>query len=198
MTLSNNLNFKIFIVSIVSFGYAVLRYNIFGNVPWEEMPLYITNKAISLTVIFLLLFSILKTNPKETKKKLWKIIFILTSIHVFLSFRLLGPEHYKKFYLDNELNLIGYLTICFGLVAFIGLLILNSDNLLPTENGKLIISDSIKILVRTLIPLSIAGHLFAMGFLGWISPNYWPGYLIPISLIAFVIIVVYIKHLFKR
>ena len=65
-------------------------YNVFGNVEWDEIPLFITNKAISITIIFLLLFSIQKNSSSSTKKKIWKIIFILSSIHVFISFRLLG------------------------------------------------------------------------------------------------------------
>ncbi|MBU0473037.1 MAG: hypothetical protein KKF62_02610 [Bacteroidetes bacterium] len=198
MILSNNFSLKIFVAFIVSFGYAVLRYNFFGNVPLEEIPLYITNKAISLTVIFLLLFSIQKTSLKEARKKLWKLIFILTSIHVFISFRLLGPEHYQKFYFENELNIIGYLTIFFGITGFVGFLILRSDNLLPTENGKLKIPNSLKNVIRTIIPIFILGHLFSMGIYGWLSPNKWPGFMIPISLIGFILALFYLKSFFIK
>jgi hypothetical protein len=89
--------------------------------------------------------------------KIWKIIFILTSIHVFISFRLLGPGPYAKFYMENEINLMGYLTLFFGITAFVSLLILNSDKLLPTGNGKLTVPNYVKKPIRILIPYLIAG-----------------------------------------
>ena len=193
-----SINLKILFFFLISFIYAIVRYNVFGNVPWEEVPLYITNKAISLTIVFLLLFSVKKSFESRIRKRLFTLIFILAAIHVFISFRLLGPEHYNKFYSGNELNLVGYLTIFFGISAFIGILILKSDNLLPTENGKLQIPNSLKIIIQKLIPISIALHLFSMRFLGWVSPNTWPAFLIPISLIGFAIIGIYIKLIFTR
>jgi len=183
---------KIIGIFIFSLIYAILRYNLLGNVAFEEIPLFITNKAIAITIIFLLLFSIQKKTKKWVMGKLIKIIFILTTIHVFISFRLLGPEHYKKFYFENELNLFGYSTI------FFGILILNSDNKLPTEKGKLKIPNYFRNIIRKLIPIFIALHLFSVGILGWISPKNWPGYLIPISLIAFVILSFYLKRIFTK
>lgn len=192
MNLNNFTTLKIFIIFAISLLYAILRYNFFGNVAWEEIPLYITNKAISITTILLLLLSIQKSSSVLTKKKLGKIIFILTSIHVFISFRLLGPEYYNKFYSANVLNLTGYLTVFFGILAFVGIIILNGDGLLPTENGKLIIPKQIKNIITGIIPISIAAHLFVMGYKGWISPADWYGYLIPISLIGFIGIIAYL------
>lgn len=198
MNLSKNINLKIFATFIVSLIYAIIRYNVFGNIPWVEVPLFVTNKALSLTVIFILVFSIQKTNVKEIRKKYFKMVFILTSLHVFLSFKLLGPEHYQKFYLENELNLIGYFTLFFGITAFIGLVILISDNKLPTETGKFKISLKLKKILGSFIPIFIAGHLFSMGIIGWISPKNWHGYLIPISLIGFILILYYLKMIFSK
>lgn len=199
MDLSKNFYLKIFITFVISLVYAIVRYNIFGNVPWEELPLYITNKAISLTAIILLLFSVIhKANTKQTKQNIWKIIFILTLIHVFISFRLFGPESYQKFYFENDLNLVGYLTLFWGITAFLGFLILNSGKLLPEDDSKLTIPNSLKKEIRKWIPFLITGHLIAMGFNGWISPSSWPGYLIPMSLIAFIIVVLYIIKMRKK
>ncbi len=181
----------IFFTFAISFSYAVLRYHIFGNVPLVELPLYVFNKALSLTIVILLLFTVVRNETLLTSKILWKNIFILSAIHVFISFRLLGLEHYPKFYFNTELNLVGYITLSFGIATFISLIILNSDNLLPTEEGKLVVPELIKKIVRNLIPIFIAGHLFSMGIMGWIKPFNWFGYMAPISLIAFVIIIIY-------
>ena len=59
MNLSKNINLKIFATFIVSLIYAIIRYNVFGNIPWVEVPLFVTNKAISLTVIFILVISVM-------------------------------------------------------------------------------------------------------------------------------------------
>ena len=198
MNLENYTKLKILLIFIISFLYAIIRYNVFGNVEWDEIPLFITNKAISITIIFLLLFSIQKNSSSSTKKKIWKIIFILSSIHVFISFRLLGPEYYPKFYTTNELNLYGYLTLLFGIVAFLGIIILNSDGLLPTEKDKLIIPEQIKNAISKIIPYTIAVHLFVMGFRGWITPLDWHGYLVPISLIGFIGIIIFIRQIKQK
>ncbi len=187
-----NINIKILLTFTFSLCYAILRYNVFGNVPWAEIPLFVTNKAISLTSVFLLLFTLDIKNSKATRERLWKIIFVLTSIHVFISFRLLGPEYYSKFYTQNNLNIIGYATLFGGILAFTGILILNSDGKLPTENGKLTLSHSLKKWIRIAIPLLIALHVFSMGIKGWTTPYNWFGYMLPISLIGFVVITVFI------
>ena len=189
----NKFYIKVIVTFFISFTYAIVRYNIFGNVPWVEVPLYIFNKGLSLSVVLLLFLSIIqKENNTTDKQKLWKTIFILTAIHVFISFRLLGPEYYQKFYFNNELNLFGYLALFFGISAFIGILILNSEKVFPTEDGEVILPNSLKKNIRTLIPFFVAGHLFSLGIKGWLFPDNWPGYLVPISLIAFVLIVIYI------
>ena len=67
------------------------------------------------------------------------------------------------------------------------------DGLLPTENGKLTIPDYIKKWIRIFIPFLIMGHVFSMGVTGWLSPANWHGYLFPISLIAFVVVTIFIN-----
>ena len=199
MRASKNIYVNLFLTFLISISYAVVRYNIFGNVPWEDLPLFITNKAIALTVVLLLFLSVIaKKAFMPTKKIFWKIIFILTSIHVFISFYLLGPEHFKKFYSVNELNLIGYLTLFFGISAFVGIIILNSEKLLPTKDGNLSVPESIKKIIRAIIPFLIIAHLFTMGLKGWLTPNNWHGYLIPISLIAFLVMLIYIIRIKRR
>lgn len=187
-----NIYLKTFLVFIISFVYAIVRYNVFGNVPCEDIPLFISNKAISLTSVLLLLFTIKKEISKEKRVRIWKIIFFLISIHVFISFRLLGPEYYGKFYSDNEINIVGYSTLLFGILAFLGILLLNSDGMLPTENGKLTLPNSLKNWIRTAIPYLILIHIFFVGISSWLTPFKWYGYLIPISLIAFISIITFL------
>jgi hypothetical protein len=47
----------IIITTILSIAYAILRYHIFGEVPWKDLPLYVLNKGISLSSLVLLTFN---------------------------------------------------------------------------------------------------------------------------------------------
>lgn len=193
MKTSKNLYVYLLLSFLFALTYAITRYNIFGNVPWEDIPLYVVNKAISFTVVLMLLSSI--TNKKKFKpimELFWKTIFILTLAHVLVSFGLLGPEYYKKFYSADELNLTGYFTLFFGISAFIGIIILNCKKFFPKLDDYLSFSESFNKILRRLIPILIVLHLFSMGVKGWLVPNKWHGYLFPISLLAFVGMVLYI------
>ncbi len=190
---------RTFFTFIILLMYAVLRYNIFGDVPWTDIPLFIVNKALSLTTV-VLLFSTISRKEKVRKrlKELWKSIFVLTSIHVFISFLLLDPEYFRNFYSAGTLNLLGYLSISFGISAFIGIIILNSNKILPTKNANFTISYSVRHTIQKVIPILIVGHLMSTGYKGWLSPMNWHGYLFPISLIAFVLMVLYIIRTKKK
>ena len=50
----NNAGKIIIITSIISIGYAILRYHIAGDVPWKDFPFFIFNKGISLAGFLLL------------------------------------------------------------------------------------------------------------------------------------------------
>ena len=41
--------FLLWIILIIIFTYAIIRYHILRGVPWDNFPLYISNKAISLS-----------------------------------------------------------------------------------------------------------------------------------------------------
>ena len=45
---------EIVIILVLSMTYAVLRYNILGTVPLKDIPLFILNKAVSLSSLILL------------------------------------------------------------------------------------------------------------------------------------------------
>jgi hypothetical protein len=189
---------KIIIIYIISLIYAIVRYNVFGNVPWNDVPIFITNKAVALTVMILLLFShYQKENVLVVRKRLLKVIFALTSWHVFISFVLLSPHYYGKFYYNDVLSITGYAVVTFGIVAYTGILSLNSENLLKNRIANFTISESYKKIIRKLIPIFIAGHLLFMGAKGWITPEKWYGYLFPISLISFILLLIYILKMWK-
>jgi hypothetical protein len=114
--------------------------------------------------------------------------FIL--IHVLCSFALLNENYFGKFYDQGKLNLIGELSMLFGIIAFVVLIIHNYRELISNLTSEEYIlplkTNSLRILGR----IFVAVHLITMGIKGWITPATWPGYLLPISLLSFLILAV--------
>jgi hypothetical protein len=185
----------------VSLAYAIIRYQIFGSVPWRELPLYIINKALSLSALLLLLLALsLKALEKrgwgiaisllESRATLAKSGFLLLLMHVSISLLLFGSSNYKKFFIeDGSLTLYAGLSMLGGVLAFVILWSIESNK----EKRCLFLS--YKNFLYLLFFL-LAIHLFFMGFDGWINSSKWHGGLPPISLVAFIfLLLAYIVNL---
>lgn len=168
--------------------YAVIRYNIYSEVPWNEFPLYVLNKIISFSAIILLSFTIIfrkRENPSFCKKVL-KYSKALILIHVLVSLIIFSSSYYPKLFEADKVNLIGQFTILAGIASLFQL-----NNLRYYKLSR--IEKSISILKRNgseflLIVLSL--HLIIMGFSGWIKTHNWPGGLPPISLLSFIVVLI--------
>jgi len=186
---SRNINVIVssFLISLV---YAILRYNIFKEVPWTDLPIYILNKAVALTIIILIFYNLVsKNNKSEDSKYLWIAVFFLTILHVLLSSVILIPEYFGKFYNGNKLNLTGSISLLAGIFAFLGFII--KGVILYQGSNKTNVKNNSPWLIQLkyLNHLFIGVHLFVMGFLGWFTPSHWPGWLPPISLLAFLLLI---------
>jgi len=107
----------------LSLIYAILRYNIFNDVPWKDLPVYVLNKAVSLAIIILIFYDQYTRNNKKFKNNVWFTIIVLAVFHLLLSVSILIPAYFEKFYDLNQLNIIGSLSILFGVLAFGGFLV---------------------------------------------------------------------------
>lgn len=180
----------VLLVFLGTLVYSIFRYNVFKEVSWIDLPIYVLNKAISLSaVILLLLFTI---DHFKDKRRFWVdqgVILSFIIVHIILSLLILGPEYYGKFYTGFKLNWVGNITLLAGVGAFMGILIVNITAILKKID---ILQQGIvheQALIRGNL-LLLGTHLFVMGFNGWLTPAHWPGYLPPISLIAFLTVVV--------
>jgi len=185
----------------VSLAYAITRYQIFGSVPWKELPFYILNKALSLSAFLILLFAL---SLRVLQKKGWRIAisliesraslaksgFLLLIVHVFMSFLLFRSSYYGKFFTDDgSLTLYAGLSMLGGILAFVMLWSIESNK------EKYCLFLSYKNFLYLLFFL-LAIHLFFMGFDGWMNPSKWYGGLPPISLVAFIfLLLAYIVNL---
>jgi DMSO/TMAO reductase YedYZ heme-binding membrane subunit len=197
--MKKSLFFTLLIFFIV-FSYSVIRYNIIKGTPWSDLPLFVSNKAISLSAVAFIavsyaLGSLAKFWPGtfvpvlHVRKFFGLLGFGLAAIHGLISLLLFTPAYYQKFFLDSgKLNLVGEFSMLFGILAFFvfSLVALSS---LPSISKSLAPKQWLQIQRLGYLGLVlVALHVFVMGFKGWINPHDWPGGLLPISLVAAIVI----------
>lgn len=200
---SKNLAHIVIVLTLIfSMSYAVTRYQIFGPVPWKELPLFILNKGISLSAFILLTlnFSLsplnnlgikVSENWLNSRKAIGISSFFLLAIHVLISFLLFQPAIYGKFFETNgTLTLFANLSMLGGVLAFAALWIyyLSFQSPVNEDNDRASFITSRKFLL--LVMLLGGTHLFFMGYEGWLNPSSWYGKMPPISLVAFIFLVV--------
>ena len=186
----------IVIVFLLSFMYSVVRYHIAGGVPWEELPFFIMNKAVSLNGIILLImiFTIsplknmgVKVGNKWTgaRKALGMAGIISIFIHMIMSLMLFSPAYYAKFFdASGRMTLNAQLSMLMGVLAFVVLWVYNISfykSGKDKEIYRVIKSRGFLLLVMPFAAL----HLFFMGYKGWGNVAGWHAGIPPISLIAF-------------
>lgn len=184
----------------VSFAYAIIRYHVLKGVPWEEFPLFISNKAIALSaVVFIALSYTLGslsrfwpsvfTSILGLRKYFGLLGFGLAAIHTMFSLLLFSPAYYPKFFSKTgTLTLVGELSMLFGvfsffifsLVAYVSVPAVAKD-MDPRQWQKVQHAGYIGCVLVLL-------HVTSMGLEGWMNPSGWPGGLLPISLVAAIVI----------
>lgn len=182
--------------------YAILRYHIAKQVPWEHLPLFILNKAISFAaVVFVacsyLIGRVFRWYDHDLKRKRLLIKFCglagfsLATIHVLFSVCLLNPAYFQKFYTtEARLNLVGELGLAFGIISLWALAIpaISTFPTMPKALGGKRWKRAQHMGYLSL--LLVVGHLFVFGVKGWLIPTTWPWYMPPISLLALVVAMV--------
>jgi len=199
------------ITSILSLGYAILRYHIVGDVPWKDFPFLILNKGISLAAFILITFNFsigplknlgIKVSEGwlNSRQVLGMTGFLFVLIHALMSFMIFKPGIFGKFFENNgSLTLYAGLSMIGGILSFVVLWAYNlAFKTTLKEDQKFIgfITSRKFLLIAMLFSLM---HLYFMGINGWMNPSAWNGGLPPISLIAFTFFIIgYIINLFGR
>ncbi len=187
-------------IFVVTFAYAILRYNILKGIAWEHLPLFISNKAISLSaVMFIALSYLLGPLARFWPKTIVPLLglrqffglvgFGLAALHGFMSLLIFTPAYYPKFFSqDGTLNLIGEFSMAFGILAFFVFAavaltsILGVAGSMSSQRWQAVQRLGYFGLVLVLF------HVLAMGYEGWMKPSSWPGGMLPVSLFAAIII----------
>lgn len=188
------------IIFLAIFAYAIIRNNVIKGTPWVELPLFISNKAISLSaVVFIALSYALGSCarfwpkmfvPALGLRKFFGLLgFSLAALHGLMSFLIFSPARYPKFFLaSGKLNLVGELSMLFGVLAFFifALVALASVSAIAQsmEHQRWLRVQRLGYFGLILVFF----HVFTMGFESWLKPAGWPGGLLPISLVTAIVI----------
>src|SRR3989338_4393633 len=145
----NWMNVNVFSIALfaVILGYALLRYNIIKGVPWSDLPLFISNKAIALyAVVFIALSFIIGPLIKfwtgtfirfQPLRKYFGLLgFGFASIHALISLLIFTPQYYPKFFSETgKLDLIGELSMLFGIIGFFIFLVVAISDIPSVEES---------------------------------------------------------------
>ena len=190
-----------FFVLVITFAYAIIRYNILKDVSWTDLPLFISNKAISLSAVIFIAISFLLgplahfwprtfVSLLETRKYFGLLGFGLAAVHSLFSLLLFRQVYYPKFFdASGRFNLTGELSMLFGVLAFFIFLIVAIVSIPSIEKEMQPRQWQTIQRLGYLAFAFVMLHLIIMGVEGWLKPESWPGGLLPISLIAFIVIV---------
>jgi hypothetical protein len=173
------------ITIIISLLYAVIRYNIAGDVPWNQFPIFIVNKVTACSGVILLGLAGIN-NSVENRHRLGLFASACLGLHCLLSLMLLSTSNFGgKFFqaTDNTFTVIGGFALLCGALGMLGQVVLwrRSINTAPNSSPSLISG-----LGRILLLLA-AAHVSLIGFRTWTQWSQWPRYLPPITLIIFII-----------
>ena len=165
-------------IALAALAYATVRYNVFKGVPWSDWPVYVVNKAVALSSLLLLLAWLLRgrAGPGESPSSgLLSHARRFALAHVGLSLAILSPAYFPGFFVEGRLNWASGLSVLTGVMAASGLY-LRSRPAVPRPAP-----------VRSLGVVGLVTGIHAMlnGYGSWLAPATWPGYLPPITLVAF-------------
>ena len=183
--------------TILCIAYAIVRYNVAGNVPWKDVPVFVLNKGISLASLVLLIGSLslgplcnlgvrISESTLQARKSMGIIGFAYVFIHLLMSMSILNPGYYPKFFApDFTLSLQGGIVIMAGILG----IVLAGIHHFSFKEGAIraypiiVAAKSKKIVVCTMF--FFGSHVFFLGFKGWLGVDQWHGGLPPISLLSF-------------
>ena len=181
-----NVRLNILLVLSFCFVYALTRYVILGPVSAVEIPVYIINKAVAWSAVTLLFLSIFATskNLTNTAREYGTFAFWNIVCHALLTLSILNNFHYAKLFDEGKLNLFGQLSVLSGVLVMF-LFMYYHYHFSNANNFTTVLKRITKVKIILII---ILAHLFFLGSKGWITPEKWHGYLPPITLISFIIV----------
>lgn len=169
---------KVILILLVAGIYASMRYVVFGSVYWAHIPVYILNKTMAVAAVFTLLLSAIGNFKNDNKMaRDWGTISLhLALYHVGLSFLILTPEYYKYWFWEGKLTFWSEINLTFGAFSTYCYIML-----FVTRAGTPHMAT-----FKLLASFAAGVHIFVMAYNSWFNPQWWPGYIPPVSLWSFI------------
>lgn len=179
-------------------AYAVLRYVVFGTVPAEQIPVFVVNKGVAVAALAMMGAALL-AGPRAPERdarrvarvrRLGRAAAALALLHTVLSLAALTPAGYGKLYEPSgALTVWAALAVLAGALGFVLVAVLVVPPAAVSEEGAG--SRSTWPVARLALAL-VAAHVLALGWRGWFTPADWPGGMPPITLLSFLLAVVFL------
>lgn len=191
-----------FIIFVFTFAYALLRYNILRSVPIDQIPLYITNKAVALTATILIGLSFLLGPlahfwPKKFEHQLYLRKYLgvygfgIAALHAIMSLMLFSPSYYPRYFdtTTGKMTLGGESAILFGILAILVFAAIAVTSLPSIEEKMQPAQWKSVQRLGYLAYFLVLLHVGIMGYKGWLNPESYSFGLISISLITALFII---------
>jgi len=166
-------------------AYAVVRYVVFKGVSSEHVPVYILNKAVAVMSLYFLGVSIASAD-KALRRRSGMLGFAAAGLHVLLTQPILTPAYLPKLFIQPDgsagFGVSAEAALLCGALGFLGLFILAWPKSPESPGAK---HGTVVLLSRAAVAAA-AAHCLFLGGSGWFNPATWPGFLPPITLLAFV------------
>lgn len=161
--------------------YAVIRYAGFGHVALIHVPVYIMNKAISMTAVEALFMASLglMRAEKDTVRFWMNVCKQLVFVHIFLSLGILSKGYFASYFEGDKMSLTGEMVLLLGVLAVYCFWRLQAAHIKPAVQRTLTL----------MVCALVSGHLFTMGFDGWLNVQQWNGGMPPITLLSFLLVI---------
>lgn len=167
----------------LTLAYSIVRYHVFGDVPWAQLPLFVVNKAVSWTGLALLALAYLRRD-KPAARDLGVLGLFLTGAHILMSLALLNPSNYAKLYAGARFTVWGEASLLAG-VAAAAVLALPAIATMPGVHAALGEARWLRWQRAGYWTLALAAlHCACLGWKSWLTPATWPGGLPPITLLS--------------
>ena len=170
---------RVLAVLVGTLVYATLRYNVFKGVPWPQWPVYVVNKAFALSSLILIVWILVRRRRNQSSyDELWAWTTTCMVAHVVLSLAILTPAYYAKYFDGTTFTTVAGTSWLLGTIAAVWLFVCLRRCEPAAGRDDLWLG---------MIGLMVGVHAAVLGFAGWFQPSTWPGYMVPITLISFLL-----------
>ena len=177
-------------ILLISFLYAWIRYVSYGPFTSSDF-LFVLNKGLAFSIVGFMFVAFLPVpNSKLHRKIIGYSGFYVSLLHFIVSLILLPQKYYAHHYLPDGRLCLGFkIAIASGIITFATLVFIYTYFKLPRKKN---INYKIFACLSGIFYIAVLSHVFFLGHHNWVRPNQWYGGMVPITLISFILLLIFI------